>query len=556
MRFKFITFFLVFLFSTSHLFAKPRCENLYDAIYNDTIRTDVNKNTIVKEKNIGIRLETYQYEPKGIFMKYLPKYLGFEKLKTDKEGYFSIGQITSTPLYFQLKVGDIILRINGIDLRELAKDKNKKKIMIENISNLFKAGETIEFEVLRKGSLVKNKIDERWPTPKNQKIVITDRVPLRNMLSSYNSPNMDFFVNSINIDEKDGTFDASLDINFYEKLDNRYFLTKAIWDNIVYKKKFENKKLINFSHEQCFFSEERFKKLNTVDPKHGVKFDNIVQEYKHLRNSSYKLHPLIKREKVKDKKKLSSTLGKNYTQDNAIVQYKSSSVYKIKNEFNLRAFPFDKQKLKIYLRSDLHGMEGFRANISSRTLKKAMEFRDSNSIQGWNIKSANAKYTAYDNPIDLRVYDGITLEFGIERKSGYYIAKIILPILLILIICWSAVWIDPKEIESRLTITIVCLLSLIAYNFVIDSDLPKLEYLTIMDYIILISYIYAAIPNFLSIYSFQLMKKNKTLVKKYESYEKKFGLPSYILIVFLIIIFNATSAPEYTNAMISWTALK
>ena len=44
------------------------------------------------------------------------------------------------------------------------------------------------------------------------------------------------------------------------------------------------------------------------------------------------------------------------------------------------------------------------------------------------------------------------------------------------------------EIESRLTITIVCLLSLIAYNFVIDSN-AKLE-ITIMDYIILISYVY------------------------------------------------------------------
>ena len=103
-------------------------------------------------------------------------------------------------------------------------------------------------------------------------------------------------------------------------------------------------------------------------------------------------------------------------------------------------------------------------------------------------------------------------------------------------ICWSAVWIDPKEIESRLTITIVCLLSLIAYNFVIDSDMPKLEYLTIMDYIILISYIYAAIPNFLSIYSFHLDKTNKVLAEKYERYEKKYALLSYILIVFLIII--------------------
>ena len=54
-----------------------------------------------------------------------------------------------------------------------------------------------------------------------------------------------------------------------------------------------------------------------------------------------------------------------------------------------------------------------------------------------------------------------------------------------------------KELEARLTITIVCLLSLIAYNFVIDADLPKLEYLTIMDYIILVSYIYI---NFLILF--------------------------------------------------------
>ena len=101
-------------------------------------------------------------------------------------------------------------------------------------------------------------------------------------------------------------------------------------------------------------------------------------------------------------------------------------------------------------------------------------------------------------------------------------------------------WINPKEIESRLTITIVCLLSLIAYNFVIDKELPKLEYLTIMDYIILISYVFATIPNFLSIVSFQLIGKNENLLLKIENYGKKFGLISYLLIVFLIIVINTT----------------
>ena len=128
--------------------------------------------------------------------------------------------------------------------------------------------------------------------------------------------------------------------------------------------------------------------------------------------------------------------------------------------------------------------------------------------------------------------------------------------ILILAVCWSACWINPREIESRLTVTIVCLLSLIAYNFVIDSDMPKLEYLTIMDYIILVSYVYATIPNFLSIYSFQLIKKNKKLTEKYETLEKRYGLPSYILIILIIILINVNIAPEHTSSMFSWASFR
>ena len=117
----------------------------------------------------------------------------------------------------------------------------------------------------------------------------------------------------------------------------------------------------------------------------------------------------------------------------------------------------------------------------------------------------------------------------IERQSFYYIFKIILPIMLILFVCWSSVWIDKREIESKLTITIVCLLSLIAYNFVIDNELPKLSYLTVMDWIILASYIYAAAPNILAIISFQLSKirsKNK-IETQISMLSRRYGILSY-----------------------------
>ena len=111
-------------------------------------------------------------------------------------------------------------------------------------------------------------------------------------------------------------------------------------------------------------------------------------------------------------------------------------------------------------------------------------------------------------------------------------------------ICWSAIWISPKEIESRLTVTIVCLLSLIAYNFVIDSELPKLEYLTIMDWIIFTSYIFAAIPNFLCTISFKLYSSNKQLCMAIENKSKYLGPLLYLLIVLSIILVNVNLQPD------------
>ena len=134
--------------------------------------------------------------------------------------------------------------------------------------------------------------------------------------------------------------------------------------------------------------------------------------------------------------------------------------------------------------------------------------------------------------------------------------KTIGKIILILMVCWSVVWVDPKELEARLTITIVCLLSLIAYNFVIDSELPKLEYLTVLDWIVLISYVYATVPNFLSIISFRLQKTNLKMSNKLEQISKRYGLSSYVLSIFLIVLLNANLNPDNSSSLISWMAGK
>ena len=244
-------------------------------------------------------------------------------------------------------------------------------------------------------------------------------------------------------------------------------------------------------------------------------------------------------------------------QDELIISRSFTNNFVVSNKFNLKSFPFDKQTLKFKLMEDRYGIDK-RILHSKGFIDRAFnEYLEKDDIPGW--KKISASINNYDQKKvthDKTLYSGLIIELELERKHGYYIFKVIFPIILILMVCWSVVWVDPKELEARLTITIVCLLSLIAYNFVIDSELPKLEYLTVLDWIVLISYIYATIPNFLSIISFRLQKPNHKLSNKLEQISKRYGLSSYVLSIFLIVLLNANLNPNNSSSLISWLAGK
>ena len=82
--------------------------------------------------------------------------------------------------------------------------------------------------------------------------------------------------------------------------------------------------------------------------------------------------------------------------------------------------------------------------------------------------------------------------------------------------------------------------------------MPKLEYFTVLDWIILISYFYATIPNFLSIISFRLLKTNETKANELENFGKRYGALSYVLIILIIIFSSVNMNHEFTNSAIGW----
>jgi gamma-aminobutyric acid receptor subunit beta len=52
---------------------------------------------------------------------------------------------------------------------------------------------------------------------------------------------------------------------------------------------------------------------------------------------------------------------------------------------------------------------------------------------------------------------------------------------------WAVFWIDPINASSQVSIAVTSMLTLIAYRFAIDSQLPRLPYMTRLDVFILAS---------------------------------------------------------------------
>ena len=237
------------------------------------------------------------------------------------------------------------------------------------------------------------------------------------------------------------------------------------------------------------------------------------------------------------------------------IYYETRGSASFSTDFNYKTFPFDSQ----YISIDIANHDGsgfgnhysvsnvdfytslFQTEIGKSTFKDPREtFSDQINVSGWKLDEKSTykeNFTIWE--AEMIEDSTITSVFGIEqlikRNEFYFMFKIFSPILLILIICWSVFWSPPKELESRLTVTITCFLALVAYTFVIDDDLPKLSYLTLMDQIILVSYFFASLPTIFAIFAHRLSLNDNNNALRFDRIARLLGLIGYPAFSYFLI---------------------
>ena len=426
------------------------------------------------------------------------------------KNYPVISSITTYKSYNIFKEGDIIILINGYDTSKMSDQ--------EIFDLIFFPNPDLESELI----LMRD----------NKEIKI--KIKPQNIELPYHEINFGIeSIKEIDVINSSVTFSAyiSSQLYYYESI---YPQIIDLAKKTIIVSKDDGK----YGSTSCMGLKAEYTNKNRIpNPIEILAFDNIIEVNKNLTEELVDIIPYQEEEEL-------------------IVGFSGNTVgtWEVKNEFNLSSFPFDKQKIKIAILGEAIEDSLLRFDDSSYRLIDYQKNRI--SIPGWDVKDIRLNNS--NEALKDIIFQKLEYELSIERQYFYYIFKIILPIALILIICWSSVWLDRKEVESKLTITIVCLLSLIAYNFVIDNEIPKLNYLTIMDWIILLSYFYAAAPNILAIITFQLGLKPKysAFNLKIIDYSKRYGILSYVIFVLFIVVISVSNVPENTIDALSWAMVR
>ena len=170
------------------------------------------------------------------------------------------------------------------------------------------------------------------------------------------------------------------------------------------------------------------------------------------------------------------------------VEYRQRYVGPFSQPLDLEEFPFDEHAFVLHLISPGNGSTEIEfvpdPDVVASGMPGAAGIAERLSLPDWRIM----KFFAGERPL-VGTYAadtaGYALEFHAQRQVGYYVWKVLLPLVLIVMMAWTAFWIDPTMAGTQVSVATTSMLTLIAYRFLLDSLVPRLPYMTRMDYFIL-----------------------------------------------------------------------
>jgi hypothetical protein len=197
----------------------------------------------------------------------------------------------------------------------------------------------------------------------------------------------------------------------------------------------------------------------------------------------------------------------------------------IETPMDLRRFPFDSQSLEVYLHA-----YNYRNN-------EVLLVEDPNITGAWVVDEGIAEWEKQGIVIreqtaeyiflggNKQYFSELVVDVNIGRRPGHIILSIVLPLLILVSLTWCVFWMDQESLSNRVNISLIGILSVVAYYFAVLDRIPGIPYLTMMDVFIITTFFMLAATVVISFVVDKLNRRGKQEIGDKVDYVCRWAFP-------------------------------
>jgi hypothetical protein len=171
---------------------------------------------------------------------------------------------------------------------------------------------------------------------------------------------------------------------------------------------------------------------------------------------------------------------------NGRVEFERQLTVQIATQLDLRKLPFDTQQLKLELESFQYLADQVEVVLPAGNLRIAKHISLPQWEPGKLVGQVAPEYRAEYN----ETYSRATVILEVKRHTQFYIWQMMVPLAIVLAMAFAVFFLPPKDLSDRMSVIIASLLTVVALSYSLHSGLPKISYLTVIDWFFVLAYIF------------------------------------------------------------------
>jgi Neurotransmitter-gated ion-channel ligand binding domain len=157
---------------------------------------------------------------------------------------------------------------------------------------------------------------------------------------------------------------------------------------------------------------------------------------------------------------------------------------------DLRRFPFDRQVLRVRI-----GAFDDESVVRFAVKRELVIVDEEATVSDWTVGSPRARVDVHRYVPGQEAYPRYEYAVGLQRRSTFYIWRVMVPLTLLAAVSWAAFWFEPVGLQPQISTCMAALIALVAFNFAVDFALPKVDELTLIDRHALIGFGFVAVTG-------------------------------------------------------------